>query len=66
MRLLVALLSVAIAACSQAPVLKLPDVPVAAEFKERGTAAKPTGELPRESWCSGRPWAQPRGLHPWP
>lgn len=50
MRLLVALLSVAVAACSQAPLLKLPDVPVAAEFKERGTAAKPTGELPREAW----------------
>ena len=50
MRLLVALLSVAVAACSQAPVLKLPNVPVAAEFKERGTAAKPSGELPREAW----------------
>jgi NodT family efflux transporter outer membrane factor (OMF) lipoprotein len=46
------LASLALAACSQAPVLKLAEVPTAASFKEAApwTQAQPADALPREAW----------------
>lgn len=43
-----------LAACSQAPTLKLPDVPLAAEYKEAAPwrIAQPADQLPREGWWS--------------
>ncbi len=42
----------ALAACSQAPTLKLPEVPVATAYKEAApwTTAQPADQLPRDAW----------------
>jgi len=49
-----AALGALLAACSQAPTLKLPDVPLAADYKEAAPwrTAQPTDQLPREGWWS--------------
>lgn len=46
------LASLVLAACSQAPVLKVPEVPAGAAFKEAApwTPAQPADALPREAW----------------
>ena len=51
-RALPALLALALAACSQAPVLRLPDVPLAPSYKEAApwTTAQPADQLPRGAW----------------
>lgn len=45
-------LALALSACSLAPPLKLPDVPLAAQYKEQApwTAATPADTLPRTHW----------------
>ena len=45
-------LSIALVACSFAPPLKIPDVPVADGYKENApwTPARPSDELPRDAW----------------
>jgi NodT family efflux transporter outer membrane factor (OMF) lipoprotein len=47
-----ALCSLLLGACSQAPLLKLPDVPVASAYKEAApwTPAQPADDLPRDAW----------------
>jgi len=49
-----ATLGTLLAACSQAPTLKLPDVSVAADYKEAAPwrTAQPADQLPREGWWS--------------
>jgi NodT family efflux transporter outer membrane factor (OMF) lipoprotein len=44
--------SLALAACSTAPPLKVPAVPVADQFKESApwTAARPADDIPRDTW----------------
>lgn len=45
-------LALALSACSLAPPLQLPEVPLAAQYKEQApwTAAAPADQLPREQW----------------
>src|ERR1035437_4575946 len=45
-------LSLALGACSLAPPLRIPDVPVAGKYKETApwTPARPADDLPRDAW----------------
>jgi NodT family efflux transporter outer membrane factor (OMF) lipoprotein len=45
-------LTLALGACSFAPPLKIPDVPIAANYKETApwTPARPSDDLPRDAW----------------
>src|SRR5882672_3839112 len=45
-------LALALGACSFAPPLKIPDVPLAANYKETApwTPARPSDDLPRDAW----------------
>lgn len=47
-----AVLAIALGACSFAPPLRIPDVPVANSYKEAApwTLAQPTDDLPRDAW----------------
>jgi NodT family efflux transporter outer membrane factor (OMF) lipoprotein len=51
-RALVAALGLALGGCSFAPPLQVPEVPLAAAYKEEApwTRAKPADELPRDAW----------------
>jgi NodT family efflux transporter outer membrane factor (OMF) lipoprotein len=51
-RLACSLLCLALGACTQTPLLKVPVVPMAGAFKEAGpwSAAKPADHLPRQAW----------------
>src|SRR5215470_5841208 len=47
-----AALALALSACSFAPPLKIPEVPVADVYKERSpwTPAQPSDQMPRDTW----------------